>query len=215
MAKAPGKRPPKKPGTRSGARPKAVPRSRSKGRQQRALADVARVLEGLEQPSAIIGGIAVIAWGYARFTADIDCAIAAPIDELSEVYDAFESGGFEPREEGALAFARESLVLLLRHKDTGVEVDVSLAQLSFELAALKAAVLRSYGDVRIRVPGLTDLFIYKLVACRPKDLQDVQSLLALGSKVDSDRITATLAAFDEVLETDRRQEWLRLMEKNR
>ena len=34
-------------------------------------------------------------------------------------------------------------------------------------------------------------------------------------ELDVDRITATLSAFDEVLETDRRHDWLRLWEKHR
>ncbi len=219
MAKASGKRPPGKPAAARRTGSKAVPRGRAQGRQERALADVARVLEGLEQPSAVIGGIAVIAWGYARLTADIDCAIAAPLEDLTQVFDAFLAAGFEARFEAregdALAFAQESLVLLLRHEATGVEIDVSLAQLGFELAALKAAVLQQYGRVTIRVPRVTDLIIYKLVASRPKDIQDVQALLALGYEVDAARISATLAAFDELLDTDRRNEWLRLREKNR
>jgi hypothetical protein len=90
MAKAPGKGSPRKPRKGSRARAKAVPGGRAKGRQQRALADVARVLDGLDRPSAIIGGIAVIAWGYARFTADIDCAISAPVEALTELHATFE-----------------------------------------------------------------------------------------------------------------------------
>lgn len=215
MAKAPGKRPPGKPAAGRRAGSKAVPRGRTPGRQEGALADVARVLKGLQQPSAVIGGIAVIAYGHARLTADIDCAVAAPLEELTQVFDAFVAAGFEPREEDALAFAQESLVLLLRHRDTGVAIDVSLAQLGFELAALKAAVPQKYGRVTIRVPRVTDLLIYKLVASRPKDLQDVEALLALGYEVDAARISSTLAAFDEVLDTDRRGEWLRLTEKKR
>lgn len=215
MAKTSGKRPPRKPAAARRTGSKAVPRGRAPGRQERALADVARVLEGLEQPSAVIGGIAVIAWGYARLTADIDCAIAAPLEDLTQVFDAFLAAGFEAREGDALAFAQESLVLLLRHEATGVEIDVSLAQLGFELAALRAAVAQQYGRVTIRIPRVTDLIIYKLVASRPKDIQDVQALLALGYEVDAARISATLAAFDELLETDRKNEWLRLREKNR
>ena len=37
----------------------------------------------------------------------------------------------------------------------------------------------------------------------------------VSSEVDAARISATLAAFDEPLVTDRSNEWLRLREKNR
>lgn len=209
MAKAPGKRPPRKPTARRRARPKAL-RSGKTSRQERALADVARVLGSLGQPSAVIGGIAVIAWGYARLTTDIDCAIAAPIEEVSQIADTFLGHGFEERETDAVDFAKESFVLLLRHSETGIDIDVSLAQLGFELEALEAAVPREFGAVTIPIPRVTDLLIYKLVASRPKDIQDAKALLALGHQVDASRVQKTLEAFDEVLETDRTAEWLRL-----
>lgn len=92
---------------------------------------------------------------------------------------------------------------------------MSLSLLSFELEALEAAVRRSYGDLRIRVPRLDDLLVYKMVASRPKDLQDIEALLALGYEVDVERVATILGAFDETLETDRRREWLRLVENAR
>jgi hypothetical protein len=161
MATASGKGARRKPGTSRRTGTKLVRRSAGAGnKQERALIDVTDVLEKLERPSAIIGGIAVIAWGFSRLTADIDCAIAAA---------GFESGGFEPRTKDAVAFAEQNLVLLMRHKETGVEVDASLAQLEFEGAALRAAVSRRFGRTSIRVPTVADLIIYKMVAGRPRD----------------------------------------------
>jgi len=214
MAKAPRKRVPGKQRTSVRAGARAVPRgSAARRAQERALADVTHVLEALERPSAIIGGIAVIAWGFSRFTADIDCAIAASSDEVQDILSEFERGGFEARVAEPVAFAEQNLVLLLRHRKTGVELDASLAQLDFEGEALRGAVQKRFGGAKIRVPRLTDLLIYKMVAGRPRDQQDVEELLALGEVVDVDRVTSTLASFDELLDTDRRAEWLRLVEK--
>ena len=215
MAKAPRKRVPGQQGTSGRASARPVPRSgAARGAQERALADVTHVLEAIEHPSAIIGGIAVIAWGFARFTADIDCAIAASSDEIEEILSQFERGGFEARVAEPAAFAAKNLVLLLRHQKTGVELDASLAQLGFEGEALRGAVVKRFGGVKIRVPSLTDLLIYKMVAGRPRDQQDVEELLALGETVDIVRVTSTLASFDELLDTDRKTGWLRLVEKS-
>lgn len=203
MAKAPRKRLSGKQGTTGGARTRAASRG-SKARsspQERALVDVAHVLAELDRPSAVIGGIAVIAWGFARFTADIDCAVAASSGESQDLLTRFERGGFEPRTEDAVAFAEQNLVLLLRHRKTGVEVDVSLAQLEFEGAALRASVLKRFGSARIRVPTLTDLLIYKMVAGRPKDHEDVAELLALGHEVNTRRVETILSDFDALLDT--------------
>lgn len=195
---------------RKGAR--RVPRVESAGAQERVLSALARVFKRLEQPAAVIGGVAVIAWGHARLTSDVDCAIASPPEEIGTILNEFEREGFSPRVEDAEAFARDNLVLLLQHDETGIGVDASLAQLGFEHAALRSSVLRPFGSVKVRVPQLTDLFIYKLVAGRPKDLQDVEELVALAAEVEIDatRIEATLSEFDALLETNRLGEWQRL-----
>jgi len=215
MAKTPRKRVPKKSRTPGRTTSKSLPRAEAQGRQERALADVARVLKTLEAPSAIIGGIAVIAWGHPRFTADIDCAVAAPIEGLNELFEAFECAGFEPRTEDALSFAKENLVVLLRHRKTGIAVDVSIAQLEFEQRALSRSVNRPFGALQIPVPPITDLLIYKLIAGRPKDHEDVSALLSVARGIDSDRIDTTLAQFDELLDTDRRADWARLSKRSR
>ncbi len=211
MAAAAKRRVPKKPKTRRRKSSERLPQSRGTGPQETALADVARVLKRLDAPSAVIGGVAVIAWGHARLTADIDCAIAAPTSQVASILRTFERGGFEARDKDPIGFAEENLVLLLRHRATLVEVDVSLAQLEFELRALSSAVVRKFGKVKFRVPQVTDLLIYKLVAGRPKDLQDASELLALGLDVDAERVSATLAEFDALLDTDRLSEWQRLL----
>lgn len=217
MAKAPRKQVPRQPRATRAARSRGVPRGgQARGAQERALADVADVLEHLGRPAAIIGGIAVIAWGYARLTADIDCAIAAASTDSGEILTSFEQAGFAARNDDPVAFAKENLVLLLRHVETGVEVDVSLAQLEFEGVALRAAVLKPFGRAKIRVPELTDLLIYKLIAGRPKDHEDVVELLALQPRaVDARRVERTLRDFDELLDTDRRGDWARLRQRTR
>lgn len=211
MAKRRGKGAAGKSGTTGRARARAVRARHRASPQERALADVTAVLGALDAPSAVIGGIAVIAWGFARFTGDIDCAIAASREEARALMTAFERQGFSARTDDAVAFAEENLVLLLRHVETQVDVDVSLAQLAFEGAALARAVERPFGVVQVRVPQVTDLLVYKLVAGRPKDLQDAEELLA-RHEVDEARIEQLLREFDELLNTDRVADWRRLLE---
>ncbi|HEY1088287.1 MAG TPA: hypothetical protein VGE37_11350, partial [Archangium sp.] len=113
--------------------------------RDKALAALVKVLAGLDRPAAVIGGIAVIAWGFARLTADIDCAIAASTSDLKQLLARFKRGGFEARSADAIAFAEQNLVLLLRHRTTEIDIDVSLAHLDFEVEALSAAVRRPFG----------------------------------------------------------------------
>lgn len=200
-----------KPKRRARSRAPAV-RTRGAGLQEEALTAVAKALRELDRPAAVIGGIAVIAWGYARLTSDIDCAVLGHPDEAREYLRVFKRHGVVPREKNVAEFAAKSFVLLLEHAATGVEVDASFAQLNFEASALKSAVEMDFGSARIPVPRVDDLLVYKLIASRPKDLQDAAHLVALH-RVDETAIEATLREFDELLDTDRAGEWRALIRK--
>ncbi|MHB8874510.1 MAG: DUF6036 family nucleotidyltransferase [Myxococcaceae bacterium] len=96
-----------------------------------------------------------------------------------------------------------------------MDVDLSLAQLDFERDALRHTVRRKFGTVRIPVPRPTDLIVYKMIAARPRDLQDVEELLARGLDVDEQRVEQRLQEFDSLLDLDRANEWRRLLQRLR
>lgn len=201
-------------GKRDGRRPKAVGKRGEGGplsEIERTLEDLTAVLDRLDVPAAVIGGIAVIAWGFGRSTIDVDAAVALGTKKLPALLKQLTKAGFEPRIDGAVAFARESMVLLMKHSQTGVAVDVSLAQLDFEEEALRNAVDRPFGAVTIRVPRATDLVAYKMFAARPRDLQDVEELVARGLDIDFHRVESLMLGFDALLGFDRAGDWRRLL----
>ncbi len=183
-------------------------------RFEQALTELTAFLDGCGAPAAVIGGIAVVAWGFGRSTLDIDVAIAFAPSRVASLLKRMEAAGFEARIPDAAAFARENLVLLMRHSQTGVDVDVSLAQLDFEKDALHHSEQRPFGSVLIRVPRATDLIIYKMLAARPRDIQDVEELVSLGLVIDTDRIERVLGEFDVDLGLDRANQWRRLIERS-
>jgi hypothetical protein len=174
---------------------------------ERALRAVMAALEASGHRAMIIGGIAVIARGVARLTKDIDATIAGGDADLDRVVDVLASHRIVPRITNAVKFAQESHVLLLRHEPSGVEVDLSLAWLPFELDAIAAAELVSVHGIRVRVPRVDDLVIYKIVGWRPQDQQDVERLVALhGPRMDLDRVKRLTHELAEALEDPERAE---------
>lgn len=170
----------------------------------RALQDVAKVIARHEGRAAVIGGIAVIARGVPRLTRDIDIAIAGADISVRDLAAELAEAGIIPRIPDAVAFAEENQVLLVRHTESSVDVDVSRAWLPFELEALAAASRESLGGVRTSIALPEDLIIFKAVAWRPQDQQDVERLLALyGSRLDLDRIRKHVRELGEALEVDR------------
>ena len=168
-----------------------------------------QALEDIDAPSMMIGGVAVIALGVPRYTVDIDVTIQGKNSNPEQVFGVFAQHDINPRIEDALDFAHSRQIVLALHEPSGVSIDASLAWLPFEEEAIQRRQVRDYAGVRIRVPLPEDLIVYKLVACRPRDLEDVEKLLLLyGKKLDLDRIRGWIGQFSEVLEEPDRREVL-------
>jgi len=173
----------------------------------RALEELVPVLDKHRGRSLVIGGIAVIARGVPRVTRDIDIAFSGADVTLQGLVADLEHAGIVSRIDDALAFAAESQVLLSRHAETGVDIDVSLAWLPFELEAMAAAGSAMVGGAKLQVAQPEDLVIYKAIAWRPQDQQDVERLLALhGERMDLVRIRRHVRDLGEAMEQDRLRE---------
>lgn len=93
-----------------------------------------------------------------------------------------------PRIADAVAFAETNLVLLLRHRETGVDLDLSLAWSTFEHDALATSTITSFGRVRAPMCTPESLVVFKAIAGRPKDVEDAEALLALYPDIDRQRV---------------------------
>jgi hypothetical protein len=152
-------------------------------------------------PWLVIGGVAVIAAGVPRLTADIDATVLALGIDPEALLDLLRNHRIVPRISDAVTFAKERQVLLVQHEPSGVPVDLSLAWLPFEEEAIRCGVEGDYAGVRIRLPRPEDLIIYKFVAARPRDLEDAERLLLLyGASLDISRIRRIVREFAEALE---------------
>ena len=171
---------------------------------ERALAALAPVLERYKGHSVVIGGIAVIARGIPRVTRDIDVAFDGSSVTLRGLGAELGQAGIVPRIEDAFGFAAESQVLLMQHEETGIDVDVSLAWLPFELEAMVAAGPAKIGDVILPIAQPEALVVYKAIAWRPQDQQDVERLLVLyGTQMDVARIRRQVRELSEAMEVNR------------
>lgn len=139
------------------------------GSLSEAVQAVSRALADLPAPGMLIGGIAVIARGVPRATRDVDATIDGSQLELPGLLRRLETHEIVPRIADALGFATQHQVLLLRHEPSGVDVDISIAWLPFELEALAASEKLVLANVHVPVARAEDLTIYKAVAWRPQD----------------------------------------------
>jgi len=164
------------------------------------LRDVMEVL-GPEYGGMIIGGVAVIALGHSRATTDIDATLRIPAQRLAELIERFAEKGIVPRISNAVEFAEARHVLLMRHRDSQIDVDVTVALLPFEEEALAHRRSVDFAGVQIAIPRPEDLVIYKMVAARPQDVQDAEALLLhYCDQMDLRRVRRIVSEFAEVVE---------------
>jgi hypothetical protein len=170
-----------------------------------ALAALQRALDESGGPSMITGGLAVTLLGAPRFTQDIDVTLSGSTADQAALLLVLARHGIVPRAGHSDELARTSQVYLLEHHDSRVPIDLSLAWLPFEEEALRRATVVEIGHVAVRVASPSDLVVYKAVAARPRDLDDIEQLLAIHwDHLDFSRVRQYLAAFDEVLEDQSR-----------
>jgi hypothetical protein len=148
------------------------------------LAAVGRLLERFDNRGVIIGGVAASVLGTPRLTADVDVVLLLSVSRLPELLDVAAELGLVPRITNAEQFARRNRVVLLRHSESGISVDISLGMLPFEEEVVARSRLQQIGDLRLRLPTPEDLIILKAVAHRPKDLLDIAEILKSHPDLD-------------------------------
>jgi predicted nucleotidyltransferase len=164
-----------------------------------ALRDLVAWLKAGKVPGVVIGGLAASILGRPRLTRDVDVLVL--LDE--GLWAEFLAGGlrydFSPRHDNTLAFAQETRVLLMRHRESGIDVDIVFGSLPFEKEAVARAIWVELGDVEVPLPLPEDLIIMKAVAHRPQDLADIEAILAAHPKLNLRRVRRWVREFAAAL----------------
>ncbi len=161
------------------------------------LGRLAEAFEAAGLPYMVIGGQAVLLYGEPRLTQDVDVTVGVPPDRLPEVLDALVGAGFRALVDSA--FVEETLVLPSEDQDSGIRVDVVFSFSGYEQEALQRAPRVDVAGTEVRFASLEDLLIHKVVAGRPRDIEDVRGVLLKNPEADAGYIRRWLGAFSEAL----------------
>lgn len=164
------------------------------------LADLAGVLRRWGDRWYVFGAQSVLIWGRPRLTADVDVTVALEPDDPNRFVLEMRGSGFELRVHDVDEFVRRTHVLPFVHSKSGMPLDVVLAASGLESGFLDRARRTRIGDLEIPVISPEDLIIAKILAGRPKDLDDVIGVLARQKgHLDLSRIRGTLRSLEKVL----------------
>jgi predicted nucleotidyltransferase len=144
----------------------------------------------------VTGGLAVVAHGYLRFTADIDLFLDLKPKNLQGAIGVFKTLGYRPRapvkiDEFADPAKRErwirekglTVFSLWSPDHAATEIDLFVEEpVAFEEAYPRRMELKVTEGVEVNIIGLDDLITLKKRAGRAQDLHDIEKLNAIRER---------------------------------
>jgi Nucleotidyl transferase of unknown function (DUF2204) len=124
----------------------------------------------------VLGGYAVIYYGYRRATDDLDIWIETSTENtrrLSEVLQKF--GGFSATSVKPSLFQKQGMVFVFGREPARVDILTGPSGIDFESSYTKRRIV-DWDGVKVPLINLEDLKINKRSAGRAKDLADLENL---------------------------------------
>jgi hypothetical protein len=157
-------------------------------------------LETAGIPSVLIGGLAVSAWGEPRGTRDVDLKIMLKredaqrlLDVLGQAYTPFHADPLRNLRGNGLLFVRDP---------AGTRIDLHLADTSFDESAIaRGQLVELQPGWTVRVCSPEDLIVYKWLAPRGRDYDDIVSVIRRQQdQLDDAYVVKWLKEFEEALD---------------
>lgn len=161
----------------------------------------ARQLDQREIPYMIIGGQAVLLYGRARLTRDVDITLGVDTDKSASIEQVCRELKLRILVENARDFARETKVLPTEETGSKIRVDFIFSSTPYEAQAIANAQQVLIGDYPVKFASCEDVVIHKMVAGRAIDEEDVKSILARNSDtIDFAYVEKWLSEFGKLAE---------------
>ena len=168
---------------------------------QNLLTRLARALDEARIPYMIIGGQAVLLYGEPRLTRDVDVTVGLTSHDVHQVLQVVHRVALRLLVQDVENFVQRTWVLPALDEETGLRVDFVFSWTPYEQEALKRAREVTVEGYPVRFASPEDVIIHKVLAGRPRDLEDVRSILRKQT-LDIDYIRNWLRQFEATLETD-------------
>lgn len=164
------------------------------------LAELRACFDSLGVRWYLFGAQAAIYHGVVRLTADVDVTILPEPHSTPELVSALQANGFRLRVTGTDNFVARTRVLPFVHTATRLPVDVVLGGPGIEELFLQRAEIREIQGVEVPIATVEDLVTMKILAGRPKDLDDAEGMLrARADAIDLRHVRRTLGLLEEAL----------------
>ena len=152
---------------------------------------IAGILDELQIPYLVTGGLAVLVWGRPRFTADIDVVIETQAEDRHKIYQKLSEIGESYIDEEEIKKAIETRgEFNFIDGESGIKVDFwILKNDDFDTSRLSRRVAREVLGKKIYFTSPEDLILIKLTwhkeSGSSRHLEDIESVVKIsGDKLD-------------------------------
>jgi hypothetical protein len=174
---------------------------------------IARQLEEEKIPYMVIGGQAVLLYGEPRLTRDIDITLGIDMEQWQRMVMICTQLELVPLVDDVEGFTRQTMVFPTIDRKSGFRVDWLFSFSPYEQQAMTRTKQVLIGATEVRFASIEDLVVHKLLAGRPRDIEDLIGILRKKPPIDDQYIREWLAQFDQTLSTHLLQDWAELRQK--
>lgn len=148
------------------------------------LSSIGPLLDGLGIRWIVIGAVAANRYRReVRLTGDLGLLLSSHGPGLVELEAAVGTDGWRVRRG-----TPDGAILRLRHATRG-SVDLILAETEYQHSAIERSATEARANrTTIRVLRLEDVLVHKLIAGRPRDVADIEDILASRPTFDEDYV---------------------------
>ena len=147
----------------------------------------------------VIGGQAILLYGEPRLTRDVDITLGLGPDNVSEILDIAGSLGWKILVDSPEKFVTETMVLPCLEQSTGIRIDFVFSLSPYEKQALNRVKRVLIGKTHVCFASVEDIIIHKIVAGRPRDIEDARKVLIKNQNINTKYIRRWLEQFDKLL----------------
>ncbi|MFH1703086.1 MAG: nucleotidyl transferase AbiEii/AbiGii toxin family protein [Nitrospirota bacterium] len=174
------------------------------------LSKIGAILKKHNLPYMIIGGQAVLLYGEPRLTRDIDITLGVNTGHLDELLTVVRELSLKPIPENIKLFVQQTMVLPALEETTGIRVDFIFSFTTYGIEAIKRVRKITIKGQEVCFASPEDVIIHKIFAGRPRDIEDVRSIILKNPDIDTQYIRKWLKEFDK---SSDKKDFLKTFEK--
>jgi len=175
------------------------------------LLKIAKLLNDNDVPYILIGGYSMALHGCPRLTQDLDITLGLDIDHFDEIINIVDNE-FKTIVDNPKQFAEKTNVLLLEDKKSSIRIDLIFSFIDFERQAIKDADTVVIEDIPVKNVSLENLIVYKILAGRERDKEDVKILLNTHKKnVNTEDISKKIKELSLIMQNNAFSSWQKIL----